>query len=42
MKKKSLTTQDFDKLFDEGKDITEFMDLKTARRENHRRKKRKR
>lgn len=33
MKKKSVTTQEFDKLFEEGKDITEFLDLKTARRE---------
>ncbi|MCA1758323.1 MAG: hypothetical protein LC658_01020 [Bacteroidales bacterium] len=33
MKKKSITTQEFDKLFDEGKDITDFLDLKTARRE---------
>jgi hypothetical protein len=31
MKKKSVTTQEFDKLFDEGKDITEFLDLKTAK-----------
>lgn len=34
MKKKSITTQEFDKLFDEGKDITEFLDLKTASRED--------
>jgi len=33
MKKKSITTQEFDKLFEEGKDITEFLDLKTAKRE---------
>ena len=33
MKKKPVTTQEFDKLFEEGKDITEFWDLKTARRE---------
>jgi hypothetical protein len=31
MKKKSVTTQEFDKLFEEGKDITEFLDLKTAK-----------
>jgi len=42
MKKKSITTQEFDKLFEEGKDITEFLDLKTAKREDHRKKKRKR
>ena len=33
MEKKSVATQEFDKLFDEGKDITEFLGLKTARRE---------
>jgi len=33
MKKKSITTQEFDKLFEEGKDITEFLDLNTAKRE---------
>jgi hypothetical protein len=33
MKKKSVTTQEFDKYFEEGKDITEFLDLKTAKRE---------
>ena len=33
MKKKSITTQEFDKLFEEGKDITEFLDLETAKRE---------
>jgi hypothetical protein len=33
MKKKSITTQEFDKLFEEEKDITEFLDLKTAKRE---------
>jgi hypothetical protein len=33
MKKKSITTQEFDKLFEEGKDITEFLDLETANRE---------
>jgi hypothetical protein len=33
MKKKSVTTKKFDKLFEEGKNITEFLDLKTARRE---------
>lgn len=33
MKKKSITTQEFDKLYEEGKDITEFLDLKTARRD---------
>ena len=32
MKKKSITTQEFDKLFEEGKDISEFLDLKTAKR----------
>lgn len=34
MKKKSIITQEFDELFDEGKDITEFLDLKSAKRSN--------
>jgi hypothetical protein len=34
MKKKSIITQEFDVLFDEEKDITEFLDLKTAKRSN--------
>ena len=32
MKKKSITSEEFDVLFDEGKDITEFLDLNTAKR----------
>lgn len=32
MKKKSITTQEFDKLFEEGKDITGFLDMETAKR----------
>lgn len=32
MKKKSITTEEFDSLFDEEKDITEFLDLKSAKR----------
>lgn len=32
MKKKSITAQEFDDLFDGGKDVSEFLDLKTARR----------
>ncbi|SHI79250.1 CopG antitoxin of type II toxin-antitoxin system [Tangfeifania diversioriginum] len=32
MEKKSITIQEFDKLFEEEKDITEFLDLKTAKR----------
>jgi hypothetical protein len=34
MKKKSIITQEFDELFDQGKDITEFLDLKSAKRSN--------
>jgi hypothetical protein len=34
MKKKSIITQEFDALFDEEKDITEFLDLKSAKRSN--------
>lgn len=33
MKRKSITTQEFDELFDENEDITEFLDLKTAKRD---------
>ncbi len=33
MKKKSITTQEFDKLFDQDKDVTEFLDLETAKRQ---------
>ena len=32
MKKKSITTQEFDAVFDQGKDIHEFLDVTTARR----------
>jgi hypothetical protein len=32
MKKKSITTQEFDALFEEEKDIVEFLDLKSAKR----------
>jgi hypothetical protein len=34
MKKKSIITREFDLLFDEEKDITEFLDLKSAKRSN--------
>jgi len=33
MKRKSITTQQFDELFDEKGDIAEFLDLKTAKRD---------
>jgi hypothetical protein len=33
MKKKSITTQQFDELFDQNEDITGFLDLKTAKRD---------
>jgi len=33
MKRKSITTQEFDELFNENGDITEFLDLKTAKRD---------
>ena len=32
MKKKSITTQEFDHLFDDEKDITSFLDIRTAKR----------
>lgn len=32
MKKKSITTQEFDELFEQEKDVVEFLDLKTAKR----------
>jgi len=32
MKKKSITAKEFDSLFDQGKDITEHLDLNAARR----------
>ncbi len=32
MKRKSITTQEFDALFEQGKDITGFLDLKSTRR----------
>lgn len=32
MKRKSITTQEFDKLFEEEKDITGFLDMGTAKR----------
>jgi hypothetical protein len=32
MKEKSITTQEFDELFDKDEDITEFLDLKSAKR----------
>jgi hypothetical protein len=32
MKKKSITTQEFDALFEEEKDIVGFLDLKSAKR----------
>lgn len=33
MKKKSITTQQFDELFDQEEDITDFLELETARRD---------
>jgi hypothetical protein len=33
MKRKSITTQQFDELFEKNEDITEFLDLKTAKRD---------
>ena len=33
MKKKSISTEEFDRLFEEGKDIQDFLDMKTARRQ---------
>jgi hypothetical protein len=33
MKRKSITTQEFDKLFDQDKDVAEFLDLETAKRQ---------
>lgn len=32
MRKKSITTQEFDELFDQGKDVIRFLDLKTVNR----------
>jgi hypothetical protein len=32
MKKKSITAEEFDSLFDQGKDISGFLDMSTARR----------
>lgn len=32
MKKKSISTEEFDELFDKNKDITEYLDLKSAKR----------
>ena len=32
MKKKSITSDEFDSLFDDEKDITEFLDMNTAKR----------
>jgi hypothetical protein len=32
MKRKSITTQEFDQLFEEEKDITGFLDMQTAKR----------
>ena len=33
MKKKSITTEEFDELFEKEKDITGFLDLKSAKRQ---------
>ena len=33
MKRKSITAQQFDELFDQNEDITEFLDFKTAKRD---------
>lgn len=32
MKKKSITTEEFDALFEDEKDVMEFLDLKSAKR----------
>jgi hypothetical protein len=32
MKKKSITTEEFDELFDNNKDVTEFLDMKSVKR----------
>jgi len=32
MKKKSITTQEFDKLFEDEKDITQYLNLKSTKR----------
>jgi len=32
MKKKSITTQEFDAIFDQGEEISGFLDIKTAKR----------
>ena len=34
MKKKSITAQEFDELFDKGEDVVEFLDVSTANRKN--------
>lgn len=33
MKKKSISTQEFDTMFDQDQDIIEFLDVKTAKRQ---------
>jgi len=33
MKKKSITTQEFDEIFEQGKDLTEYLDLTSAKRQ---------
>lgn len=32
MKKKSITTEEFDELFDNNEDVTEFLDMKSVKR----------
>lgn len=34
MKKKSITAQEFDELFDKGEDVSEFLDVDSAKRKN--------
>ena len=34
MKKKSITAQKFDELFDKGEDVSEFLDVDSAKRKN--------
>lgn len=34
MKKKSITTQEFDELFDDGKDVSQFLEMDSASRKN--------
>ena len=35
--KKKITAEEFDRMFDAGEDVTEYLDLSSARRPNRRR-----